>query len=171
MLRFPTSRPLHVQSGELDLELILGLGVGLGPGGEGGDLAIPLAALLGVEPADLAERDAFAAAGRQVVDPDADAEFGLVPLDDEGYGVLGRADGGERRDAPVGVAVAGDGAELRGAVVELEAGLDPLGRRGGGVCSLGAEGEEEAGLVVLFGPGGVEGEAGGAEGGDGVDGG
>lgn len=48
----------------------------------------------------------------------------------------------ERGDAPVGPGVAGDGGDTRGAVVELDAGLDPLGGRGRGRVALFAQGEK-----------------------------
>ena len=70
----------------------------------------------------------------------------------------------EGRDGPVGPLVAGDGGNARFGVVELDAGFDPFAGLGGVV----GEGEEEAGLVVLGGVRGGEGEGGGLEGGEGA---
>lgn len=152
--------PLGIKPGKLHLQLAVRL-LG-GPRGESGNLEVPVGSV-GKEPADLAQSHALLASRRCVVDPDARAVLALGPFDDEIQGAVCGSDGRQRRDAPVGVTIARDGAQLRGAVVVLEARLDPsplfLVR---GVARL--EREEDAGLVVLLGPLGAERQARRAEG-------
>lgn len=149
--------PRDLEVLESSYELILGLWVG--PGDQGTYLELPpLAGAVGpVDPGDLPQGDLLIAV--DPVHPEGDA----VALHADGDALPSRDDVtvgvGQGGDTPVGVVVAADDGEAGHAVEELDAGLDPLGRAGGGV----GEAEDEAGLVELDCVGAGEGDGGGLE--------
>ena len=164
--------PLDIEVLELAFERFAGLLVRARH--QGTHLKLPaLTRLIGKHPAHLPQGLALAVLG-DVVDPERDAVGILLLLDEDGDRRAAGLDvtdngGGQRGDAPVGEAVAGDGGQDGRAVDELDAGLDPLAGCVGRVVR--GEAEEEAGLVVERAVGRREGDCGGEEvrdGGDGV---
>lgn len=140
-------RPLHIEILELNLKIALRI---LGrPSNQSANSQVPILAstiIISKDPANLTQRY-LGTVLLHVVHPEARAHEVALLLD-EHSDALGVLKGGERRDAPVGPTVAGDGAELWRALVILEAGLDPslLAAR------VGVESDDETCLVVLFGP-------------------
>ena len=153
-VRLGTRRPFHLQIGKRHIQPAVRL-LALGPRHESSNRQMKVTSrLAAVDPTDLTHRQLPPVSGK-IIDPEADRLAARVhlPLDRDADVLLGGDRVGvvvwHRGDAPVGPAVAGDGAQPRHAVVQLEAGLDPLALVGGVVGRL-AQGQDQAGLIVLL---------------------